>query len=72
MRLSTTGILLCSLIVQVGCAEIAASEQRSIESNPSWTAPQAPFRMPESERKNVADNPSWTAPQKPFRIYGNT
>ena len=72
MRLVIAAALLSGLIVQGGYAQVPASAQGSITNGSIGTAPQRPFRMPESERKNIADNPSWTALQKPFRIYGNT
>jgi len=72
MRVLIVAVLLSSLLVPNGYAQVAASSQTSTVTGRTRTALQKPFRMPVSERKNIAENPSWTAPQKPFRIYGDT
>jgi metallo-beta-lactamase class B len=72
MRVLIVAILLSSLLVPNGYAQVAASAQTSTVTGRPGTTLQKPFRMPASERKNIAENPSWTAPQKPFRIYGDT
>lgn len=45
MRLLTVWILAVELLVQGAHAHPPASEQKNIADNPSWTAPQKPFRI---------------------------
>ncbi len=45
MRLTKTAILLSACFAQCAHAQLPRSEQKNIADNPSWTAPQKPFRI---------------------------